>query len=191
MNVFVIVVQRVCPTPKCLETASESPTARNPLESSLLFHPTTWKHADPHSDHSQLGDISDTQSETGWRNQRKTLPSVPAGQQPVSMATVRLQAQRAQQRLAGRASSSLDFQLRHGQPAPLGSASAAAVGQSSLTPTSSKQPATRSQTQSGPLSPFSSLSDIAHLINQSSAVTLGRLSPALVAHAKPGRSTTR
>ena len=31
------------------------------------------------------------------------------------------------------------------------------------------------------LSPYSSLSDIANLINQSSAVTLGRLSPAILA----------
>lgn len=121
------------------------------------------------------------------------------------MASLRMQAQARSQRLSGRgASSSLDFQWT--QPADAFDSSGlvdfeidtfptdsnqmlSGVGGSSryatANPSSSKQLANRNS-QNGPLSPFSSLSDIAHLINQSSAVTLGRLSPAQVASNKSG-----
>lgn len=124
-----------------------------------------------------MGDVSDdTQSEAGsCRLKGKTLPDLP-NEMPVTMSTLRRLVAKdpLNKSLLQRPSSSLDFTEND-----------ALLKQTMLN--SILNSSNKSLNRLGVnkslnhLSPYSSLSDIANLINQSSAVTLGRLSPAILA----------
>lgn len=120
-------------------------------------------------------DISDTQSETSYRINKKTLPREPTNEIPVTMNTLKRIANKnsLNKSILQRPSSSLDFTENE------------LIKQTmlnSILNTSNKSLNRLNLNKSlTHLSPYSSLSDIANLINQSSAVTLGRLSPAVLA----------
>lgn len=123
-----------------------------------------------------MGDISDTQSDTSCHLKGKTLPNIPRNEVPVTMSTLRRLVKKdpISKSILQRPSSSLDFTendqlLKQTMLNSILNSSNKNLNRLSLNKSLNH------------LSPYSSLSDIANLINQSSAVTLGRLSPAVIA----------
>ncbi|KAI1286698.1 Uncharacterized protein HDE_10739 [Halotydeus destructor] len=116
--------------------------------------------------------LSDSASDSGWKNKRR-LPVVPQDEEPVTAALARRQLVRDRCRSTRSTNSSPNH--RHALR-PSSSLDSATTG----APYRSSPPAHR-PSSGGPLSPYSSLSDIANLIN-SSAVALGQLTPFLTSH---------